>query len=138
MLDNNIDFDVYWIDAAWFGKKPVWMPCTGDWDIIKKDKYPEEFKPIADLLHKNNKKLLLWFEPERICEGTDFERLGDWLIDLPKDKLYPRPWSIEPEEPRFPRDENLRNIFQVGDKLINFAIPGAVDYYIEFFTNFIK
>lgn len=138
IIDNDLDIEVYWIDASWFGKKSVWMPCTGDWDTIKKDKYPREFKPLTDLLHKNNRKFLLWFEPERICEGTDFERLGDYLIELPQNLLSPRDSDIGEWDPRFPIKENLRNIFQAGDKLIDFSNPKAVDYYIEYFTEFIK
>ena len=143
IVENDLDVDVYWIDASWFGKNPTWLACTGDWDTIKKDKYPEEFKPLTDLLNKNNREFLLWFEPERVCHGTDFERLGDWLIELPDSLRSPRPWKVGGGHPDFPQKENLRNVFDengvpCGDKLINFAIPEAVDYYIDFFTDFIK
>ena len=143
IVENDLDVDVYWIDASWFGKNPTWLACTGDWDTIKKDKYHEEFKPLTDLLNKNNREFLLWFEPERVCHGTDFERLGDWLIELPTGLRAPRPWKVGGGHPDFPQKENLRNVFDengvpCGDKLINFAIPEAVDYYIDFFTDFIK
>jgi len=137
-VNNNIDFDYYWIDAAWFGKEDEWPPCTGDWSYIKPNRYPEKFKPITDILKANDKKFLLWFEPERIAPGTEFEKLGDLLIDLPSDMLSPRPWNVGVRDPRFPQLENLRNIFQVGDKLINFAKPEAVDYFVDYFTKFIK
>ena len=138
IIDNDLDVDVYWIDASWFGKESIWPPCTGDWEVIKKDKYPNDFKPLTDVLSKNNRKFLLWFEPERIAPGTAFEKLGDYLIELPKNLISPRTDEIGTNDPRFPNAENLRNIFQVGDKLIDFSNPKAVDYFIEFFTDFIK
>ncbi|MBQ0106005.1 MAG: alpha-galactosidase [Armatimonadetes bacterium] len=137
IVENDLDIDVYWIDASWFGDNPNWTYDTGEWNI-RKDKYPNDFKPFRDILEKHNKKFLLWFEPERICKGTEFEKLGDLLIELPVDAVSPRDWGIGGTSPEFPQKENLRNIFQIGDKLINFAKPEAVDFYIKYFTDFIK
>ncbi|MBQ0106018.1 MAG: alpha-galactosidase, partial [Armatimonadetes bacterium] len=138
MCENNVDFDYYWIDASWFGKDPAWMPCTGDWDYIKPDKYPEKFRPLTDRLHQYNKKFLLWFEPERVCKNTGFERLGDMLIDQPGDKVSPRKDNICLQDPRFPVKENFRNTFGYEEKLIDFANPKAVDWFIDYFSSFIK
>ena len=137
MASHNVDYDYYWIDAAWFGKDPAWMPCTGDWDYIK-PKYPEKFKPLTDALHKYGKKFLLWFEPERVCKGTSFERLGEYLIDMPSDKKSLRPDYLEILDPRLPYLENMRNSFGYDEKLIDFSNPDAVDWFIDYFSKFIK
>ena len=138
MAEHNVDYDYYWIDAAWFGKEEAWMPCTGDWDNIKLNKYPEKFKPLTDTLHKYNKKFLLWFEPERVCQGTGFERLGEYLIDMPSDKKSLRPDYLEIHDPRLPYLENMRNSFGYDEKLIDFSNPQAVDFYIDYFSKFLK
>ena len=137
MNKNKVIYDYYWIDASWFGEDPAWMPCTGDWDNIK-PLYPNKFKPLTDTLHKYNKKFLLWFEPERICKNTGFEKLGKWLLDIPSDKVALRPDYIDADDPRYIPIENSRNSFGYDEKLIDFSNPDAVDWYIEYFSKFIK
>ena len=85
MVAHDLPFEYYWIDAEWFGVGG-WGSNAGNW-AVKKNLYPEGFKPISDLLHSAGRKLLLWFEPERVCEGTPwYTEHSEWLLDVPMDK----------------------------------------------------
>ncbi len=70
-LRNNVDFDVWWVDAGWYKcyvkevDRNVWTR-TANWDCDEK-RFPNEFQEQTKLLHDNGKKFLLWFEPERMC-----------------------------------------------------------------------
>ncbi len=83
IIAHDLPLDYYWIDAEWFGKGP-WWKNPGNWEV-KRDLYPQGFKPISDLLHSSGRKLLLWFEPERVCVGTPwYTEHAEWLLDVPE------------------------------------------------------
>jgi len=85
MLDHNIPFEYYWIDAGWYGacrQVQDWWNQAGNW-FINRDLYPDGFRPISDLLHKHGKKFLLWFDPERAYRGSQIHREHpEWVVDL--------------------------------------------------------
>ncbi len=131
--------DYYWIDAGWFGKGK-WWKNPGDWRV-KKDLYPEGFKPISDLLHASGRKLLLWFEPERVCAGTPwYTELDKWLLEVPQDRKVYRgfdgkgDWDVATTDPRWVPNESARNQIQEGDKLFNLAIPEARQFMTDFIS----
>ena len=80
VIDNKFTFDTYWIDAGWYGAPhedehysncgPNWYKYVGDWRINTVTHPTGTLLPIADAVHKNNMKLLIWFEPERIYHET--------------------------------------------------------------------
>lgn len=130
MAAHDLPFEYYWIDAGWFGKGD-WGNNTGNW-TPKKDLYPEGFKPIGDLLHSVGRKLLLWFEPERVCEGTPwYTEHSAWLLEVPEDKKVYRgfvargEWDIPVSDPRWVPNESRRNQIAENDKLFNLGIPEA-------------
>ncbi|MCX6227267.1 MAG: alpha-galactosidase, partial [Bacteroidia bacterium] len=46
--------------------------------------FPNGLKPVSDAVHKVGAKFILWFEPERIVEGTQFAGLDpDFMIRIP-------------------------------------------------------
>ena len=67
----GVDYDFWWIDAGWYNcyvkevNRKVWTR-TADWDADK-EKWPNEFKEVAEKVHSYGSKLLIWFEPERMC-----------------------------------------------------------------------
>jgi alpha-galactosidase len=78
--DAGIDIDLYWNDAGWY-------PCDGDWEKtgtweIDAKRYPNGFKPIADWVHYRGKKLIVWFEPERVGDKNSYlaKRHPEWLL----------------------------------------------------------
>jgi alpha-galactosidase len=80
IIRQELPIEYYWIDAEWFGTGS-WYPNAGNWEV-KKDLYPNGFKPISEALRKSGRELLLWFEPERVVKGTAwYKEHYDWLID---------------------------------------------------------
>ncbi len=139
IVAHDLPMDYYWIDAGWFGSGKWWRNA-GDWRV-KRDLYPDGFKPISDLLHASGRRLLLWFEPERVCAGTPwYTEHAEWLMEVPKEhKVYrgfdgKGEWDVATTDPRWVPHESARNQIQEGDKLFNLAIPEARD----FLTNFIS
>ncbi|MBQ2967350.1 MAG: alpha-galactosidase [Clostridia bacterium] len=70
--------DTLWLDAAWF--KLGFPRGVGNYTF--ESGYPNGLKPISDAVHKENMKFLLWFEPERVYNGSDlFEQHQDFLLE---------------------------------------------------------
>jgi alpha-galactosidase len=131
----NVPMDYYWIDAEWFGHGPWWQNA-GNWEI-KKDLYPDGFKPISDLLHQNGRRFLLWFEPERVCEGTPWAaQLDKWLLAVPPEKRVYR-WEKQ-TFPDWVKSESLRNQIKENDRLFNLALPEARQFITDFMCSAIK
>ena len=86
LKQSGIVPEVCWMDAGWYqGGGDNWQ-IIGDWKVEKK-RFPNGLKPVADATHSIGAKFLLWFEPERVAEGTKLatEHEG-WLLRLPGDK----------------------------------------------------
>ncbi len=87
---NQIDFasrfaqygvEYLWVDAGWF--EGGWPNGVGNW-FVRKDGFPDGLKPIADALKKMKMGLILWFEPERVHQGSWLDRKHpEWVIKLP-------------------------------------------------------
>lgn len=139
IISHDLPMDYYWIDAGWYGKGKWWRN-PGNWEV-KKDLYPLGFRPISDLLHASGRKLLLWFEPERVCVGTPwYTEHADWLLEVPKEhKVYrgfdgKGEWDVATTDPRWVPNESARNQIQDNDKLFNLAIPEARQFMIDFIS----
>jgi hypothetical protein len=139
IIAHDLPVEYYWIDAGWFGKGP-WWNNAGNWEV-KKELYPQGFKPISDLLHSAGRKLLLWFEPERVCEGTPwYTEHSEWLLEVPKDKKVYRgfdakgDWDVPTSDPRWVPNESSRNQIQENDRLFNLAIPEARRFLTDFIS----
>jgi alpha-galactosidase len=79
IIEHQLPLDYYWIDAEWFGQGG-WPVNVGNWEV-KKDLYPDGFKPISDALRKSGRDLMLWFEPERVYKGTTWHKEHpEWLL----------------------------------------------------------
>lgn len=79
--------DTYWIDACWYGRTGrEWWQEVGSW-VINQERFPNGLRPIADAAHKAGMKFLLWFEPERVREGSVLhQEHPEWLLPSSKDK----------------------------------------------------
>jgi alpha-galactosidase len=80
----GLDMDNYWIDAGWYENATKnWWSGVGNWTINKAN-FPRGFKPVTDAAKALGKGFVLWFEPERVYEGTRLDREHpDWLVSLP-------------------------------------------------------
>ena len=81
-------FDTLWLDAAWFKDG---FPCgVGNYTFEKG--FAGGLKPLADDLHANGRRFVLWFEPERVYRGSEVwnEHPGMLLrrSDDPDDALF--------------------------------------------------
>jgi alpha-galactosidase len=129
---HDLPIDFYWIDAEWFGQGP-WFLNPGNWQP-KKDLYPNGFKPLSDALHASGRKLLLWFEPERVCEGTAWDReLGRWLLTVPPEKRVYR-WEKQ-TFPDWVKSESLRNQIKENDRLFNLGDRQARQFLTDFVSS---
>jgi len=133
----KLPIEYYWIDAEWFGKTP-WHENVGNWEV-RKELYPQGFKPISDMLHQSGRKFLLWFEPQRVCKGTPWYDLKDhqnWLLELgdgtPEHKQRGINWGIPHEDPRWIIYESRRNQIAEDDMLFNMGDPEARKFLTDF------
>ena len=71
-----------WLDAGWY--EGGWPNGVGNW-FPRRDGFPRGLRPLSDGVRRMGMKgLLLWFEPERVYEGTRIDREHpDWVLRLP-------------------------------------------------------
>ena len=99
--DENLAFEYTWIDAGWYGDSTQpcpdefegdWGAHTGDWRI-NPTYHPDEMQDIVRANAECGVKFLLWFEPERVVDGTPITKMhpeyflrcgksGNLLLDL--------------------------------------------------------
>jgi len=80
IIEHNLPLDYYWVDAGWYGKTGNWYPDAGDWDLVQ-SLFPNGFKPVSEQLEKSGRHLMVWFEPERVHNGTAWSKLQpEWLL----------------------------------------------------------
>jgi len=130
---------LYWIDAEWFGGAP-WYSHPGNWEV-RKDLYPQGFRPVSDALHASGRKLLLWFEPQRVCQGTPWAQFRDrpgWLLQLkggnPEYQQRRMNWGVPHEDPRWIERESHRSQICEGDMLWNLGQPDARQFLTDWLS----
>jgi alpha-galactosidase len=82
----GIEPDACWIDAGWY-ENPTnqWWSGVGTWTVNRKN-FPRGLKPVTEAARKYGQGFVVWFEPERVYEGTWLDREHkDWLAVLPGD-----------------------------------------------------
>ena len=80
-------FDTLWLDAAWFAEG---FP-NGVGNFRFNDGFPEGLREVSEYAHQNGMKFVLWFEPERVHEGSDTYTKEEFLLQWqgnPRDRLY--------------------------------------------------
>lgn len=125
--------EVLWIDAGWYTGCGSWWANVGNWTVNKLN-FPNGLKPVSDAIHKVGAKFILWFEPERIVAGTQFDRMNpEFLIRIP-DTVK------NPEVGRFSKDMYLFNLGNpAAREWLTFYISdliraNGVDYYRQDFN----
>jgi alpha-galactosidase len=88
----GIEPEACWIDAGWYTNATnQWWAGVGNWTVNKAN-FPRGLKPVTDAARAwGGKKFVLWFEPERVYEGTRIDREHpDWITKLPgnPNRLY--------------------------------------------------
>ncbi len=96
MLDNinpvtleNTDY--FWMDAGWYEYNESWADGVGNW-IPDKSRFPDGLKPLGDKIASLGKRFLLWYEPERVREGTFLYNEGllhnTWTVEIGDNILW--------------------------------------------------
>jgi alpha-galactosidase len=67
----QLGVEAYWMDAYWYPQG--WAENVGNWYPRPND-FPRGLRPLADAAHQAGMKFVLWFEPERVAPGTQFDR----------------------------------------------------------------
>jgi len=78
--EERVGIDYWWMDAGWYPCGGKW-PNTGTWapDLSR---FPGGLRSISDHAHARGVKTLVWFEPERVSEGSWLAiNHPDWLLD---------------------------------------------------------
>jgi alpha-galactosidase len=65
---EGIHLDYYFIDAGWYPNRGSWAN-VGTWEVDK-TRFPRGVREVADRVHKDGTKFVLWFEPERVVDGS--------------------------------------------------------------------
>lgn len=111
--------DTLWLDAAWFD---VGFPRgVGNYCFAKG--FPNGLKPVSDYAHERGLRFVLWFEPERVCRGTEiYNEHADMLLFKPDggDGLFNL------------ADDRARGFLR--DKLIAFIRDNGIDVYRQDFN----
>jgi alpha-galactosidase len=104
LIDRYYEFDIFpdafWLDAGWYKNSADWKnECNwyntvGSW-TEDSERFPSTLREISDHAHKRGReyaertrqnglgKFMVWFEPERVYEGSDiFREHHDWLLTL--------------------------------------------------------
>ncbi len=138
--ERKFPIELYWIDAEWFGG-PTWWKSPGDW-AVRKELYPQGFKVISEPLHKTGRNLLLWFEPQRVCRGTEwaaFLSKPGWLLELkggtPEYKQHNMDWKVPHDDPRWMLWEGRRTQIAEDDMLWNMGHPEARRFLTDWLSD---
>lgn len=81
----GLEPDACWIDAGWYENAHTsWWQGVGNWTVNTKN-FPRGLKPVTEAAKAwGGKGFVVWFEPERVYEGTRLDREHpDWLTKLP-------------------------------------------------------
>jgi alpha-galactosidase len=67
-LAEGIHLDYWFIDAGWYAHPGEWWN-TGTWEIDR-ERFPRGLREVADHAHQKGAKFVVWFEPERLVDGS--------------------------------------------------------------------
>ena len=78
-LREGIKLDYWFIDAGWYPPRGTWWN-TGTWEIDRQ-RFPRGLREVADHAHAKGAKFVVWFEPERVVDGSWLAtNHPDWIL----------------------------------------------------------
>lgn len=107
----GIEPDACWIDAGWYENATGnWWTGVGNWTVNAAN-FPRGLKPVTEAARRWGKGFVVWFEPERVYQGTRIDREHpDWVTKLPG---------------------NANRLFNLGD-------PRALKWITDHISNFLQ
>src|SRR5664280_1019326 len=92
--DFKILPELFWLDAGWytgcgsFKENGGWWQNVGNWSVDK-ERFPHGLKAVSDAVHETGAKFMVWFEPERVRQGTQvYREHPEWLLKLQGNDNY--------------------------------------------------
>jgi len=117
-VELGVNPEYLWLDAGWF--EGGWPNGVGNW-FPKKDAFPNGLRAVSDELKKIGMGLLVWFEPERVHQGTWLAREHpDWILKLPNNPLPP-----------FDKGDNPNGLLNLGNPEANHWLTEHISGMIE-------
>ncbi len=110
-FDDNVysNIDNFWMDAGWYSQNGDWYSSVGTW-IPDTSRYDNGIKELSDYAKSKGVGHVLWYEPERAYNGSDFYNKAmensEWCVSTGKDFVM---WNLANED--------------------------AFDYYCEYISN---
>lgn len=113
-------FNSLWLDAAWFEKG--FPHGVGNYRFS--EGFPKGLKKVSDTAHEHDMQFILWFEPERVYEGSDLYHDHQEMLLSKKDNHDTRLFNLA--------DVNARN--WLIDTLVTFIKDNGIDVYRQDFN----
>ena len=89
--------DTFWMDAGWYTYEKSWYDGVGNW-TPDAARFPDGLRPLSDAIKAKGKRFLLWYEPERVREGTilfeEGSRHAGWIVRQGDNLL----WNLADDE----------------------------------------
>ena len=91
-MELGFDIDAWQMDAGWYDMaygSTSWVD-TGSW-TPSQERFGGSLKTISDELHKNDLDFILWYEPERMVTGSEWQlkfKDTNYIINEPGWQLY--------------------------------------------------
>lgn len=78
--------EAIWLDAGWYegagGPNGTWWNSVGNW-VADKERFPRGLKPLSEAAHGIGAKFMVWFEPERVYDGSRLvKEHPEWLLKV--------------------------------------------------------
>ena len=78
-LREGIHLDYWFIDAGWYTHPDEWWNI-GTWEMDP-ERFPRGLREVADEVHGKGAKFVVWFEPERVVDGSWLEKNHpEWIL----------------------------------------------------------
>ena len=137
--------EVFWLDAGWYEPPtgPVFngqfgWPAVGTW-VVDRERYPDGFINMSNLMHSYGAQFMVWFEPERVLFNSKFAtehpeymlRLGDLSVVKDVYKMSDSLTADMIEAYRLDRPDRERMVFNLAD-------DQARDYLCKFIGDLIE
>ena len=91
-MELGFDIDAWQMDAGWYDMaygSTSWVD-TGSW-TPSQERFGGSLKTVSDELHKNDLDFILWYEPERMVTGSEWQvkfKDTNYIINEPGWQLY--------------------------------------------------
>ncbi|MBO0474529.1 alpha-galactosidase [Enterococcus ureasiticus] len=113
---HDLGIELFVLDDGWFGQREDDTTSLGDW-VVNKTKLPNGIEHVADILHQQNMKFGLWFEPEMISVKSHlFEVHPEWSLQVPD----------------YPQTQGRQQL------VLNLSLPQVQDYLIQVLSNYLS